>query len=676
MCGIGGTFVFGERRSRQALAEDVSRMMTAISNRGPDGSGYFVDENAGIALGHRRLAIIDVTMSGHQPMMSKDGRFVLTFNGEVYNFLQLRRALEGQATAISWRGTSDTEVLLEAIATWGVEETLARSVGMFAFALWDTKKRSLTLARDRAGEKPLCYGFVNGRFVFASELRAIRALPDFNAPVNRAALTSFLRFNYVPSPETIFHDLWKLPPGSFLIVNEKNSNDAQLVPTNYWSVESAILKGGTEKFDGSSVDATDELERLLRQSIQGQMISDVPLGAFLSGGVDSSTVVALMQQLSARPVKTFTIGFQQSEFNEAGYAKKVAHHIGTEHHELYVSTQDAMKVIPSLPDIYDEPFSDSSQIPTFLVSQLARSSVTVALSGDGGDELFGGYNRYLLASRLWGTIDAIPAAMRKAVGRAMLAVPTINVAQMGKSAGKVFPATAKLGSIADKIQKAALILQANGPDALYQALVSHWPNPKDIVRSGYDRENIFSRFHNNATSLSFVEWMMYVDTCTYLPDDILVKVDRAAMGVSLETRVPLLDHRLIDFAWSLPQHLRVGSGGTKRLLRSVLHRYVPAALVDRPKMGFGVPLGDWIRTGLRPWAEDLLSTTRLVDEGFFNPCEIRKKWDEHQSGARNWQYLLWDILMFESWLARENPITALDDTECRKAMQSKFSYAD
>lgn len=636
MCGFAGVY------GRLPSEDDLGRMGLAIASRGPDDSGIWIDQEAALGLVHRRLSIIDLSPAGHQPMASACGRYLIAFNGEIYNHAELRQSL-GHS---SWRGHSDTEALLRAIATWGLEATLKRCVGMFAFALWDREKNSLTLVRDRLGEKPLYYGWQGETFLFGSELKALKAHPAFRAEIDRDALTLLLRHNAIPAPYSIYQGIHKLPPGTFLQIH---AGQKSARPVAYWSVQKAAEAGQRNLFRGSDAEAGAELERLLGQAVAGQMAADVPLGAFLSGGIDSTVVVALMQVQSARPVKTFTIGFNEAGYNEADHAHAVARHLGTEHTELYVTPQDAMDVIPNLSAIYDEPFADSSQIPTCLVSALARHHVTVSLSGDGGDELFGGYNRYFWARNLWRKLGWMPHPLRAALAGVLTMVPPASWNAAFQKLDQWLPARLRYANPGDKLHKAAEILAVKSPEEIYLGLVSHWKNPAQLVRGGHEPSTLLTNLAHRADLPDFEHRMMYLDTVTYLPDDILTKVDRAAMSVSLETRVPLLDHRVVEFAWALPLGMKIRHGQGKWLLRQVLYRHVPQAMVERPKMGFGVPIDHWLRGPLKAWASALIEPGRLAKEGFFDPVPIQQKWAEHQAGSRNWSYYLWDVLMFQQW---------------------------
>ena len=654
MCGITGFLSTVQKYGNDELMAIVATMANTLHHRGPDDSGIWVDAHAGIALGHRRLSILDLSPEGHQPMISGNERFVIVFNGEIYNFSDIRRELEagGNPTLITlkWRGHSDTEVMLAAFEKWGVEAAVKHFVGMFAFGLWDRQERILYLVRDRLGEKPLYYGWMGNTFLFSSELKALLAHPDFRGEIDRNVLALFLRHNYVPAPYSIYKGICKLLPGTILkIPTESIAGSETLVPKPYWSAREAAENGVAHPFKGTEAEAVRYLDTLLRETIRHQMVADVPLGAFLSGGVDSSTIVALMQAQSSRPIKTFTIGFREKGYNEAENARAVARHLRTEHTELYLTPKEAMAVIPQLPALYDEPFSDSSQIPTFLVSQLTRRHVTVSLSGDGGDELFGGYNRYFWASSIWNTIGWLPKGMRRVIASAMTAVRPEHWARLFTALSPIFPKNVRQRLVADKVDKFAEILTISSTESLYFGLVSHWKDPVAVV-PGADEPVTALTDHGRWAELSdFTSRMMYLDTITYLPDDIMVKVDRASMGVGLESRAPYLDHRVVEFAWQLPAHMKIRGRQGKWLLRQVLYQYVPKELLERPKMGFGVPIDLWLRGPLREWSEALLEEKRLREEGFFNPQPIREKWTEHLSGERNWQYYLWDILMFQAW---------------------------
>jgi asparagine synthase (glutamine-hydrolysing) len=647
MCGFCGFIDPAFSSSEENI---IQKMTNKIRHRGPDDDGIWLDKKYGVALGHRRLSIIDLSAEGHQPMHSASDRYVLVYNGEIYNFETIRKELESAGFAPTWRGHSDTEVLLTAFEAWGIESTLKRCVGMFAFVLWDRKEKTLTLARDRMGEKPLYYGWQNGVFLFGSELKALREHPKFVGEIDRNVLTQLLRFNYIPAPYSIYKDIYKLRQGTILTIPVESSQFQQqeyVLPEKYWSLREVAREGVADPFLGSEIDVITTLDEKLKQAVAGQMLSDVPLGAFLSGGYDSSLVVALMQSQSAKPVRTFSIGFKEKGYNEAPHARAVARHLGTDHTELYLSSQEAIQMIPKLPLLYDEPFSDSSQIPTFLLSQMAREHVTVSLSGDGGDELFGGYNRYFMGSRLWRYLAPFPLPMRQLMAKAVTGVSPLTWDRLANILGPLLPAELRAGRAGDKLHKLASTFSLASPDALYRRLLSHWETPEEIVINGQEPKTTLD-FPVDLEN--FIERMMCLDAVSYLPDDILVKVDRASMGVSLETRLPLLDHRVVEFAWQLPLDMKVRKDQGKHALRHVLYNYVPREMLDRPKMGFGIPLDAWLRGPLRDWAEALLDENRLRQEGYFNPAPIRQKWDEHLSGKRNWHYCLWDILMFQQWL--------------------------
>lgn len=652
MCGFAGILDLNRRTSQAALRAGVARMTATLRHRGPDDAGVWLDPAAGLALGHRRLSIVDLSPAGHQPMLSASGRYAIVFNGEIYNAPQLRRELDDvTAGSIPFRGHSDTEVMLAAFAHWGVQPGLSRMNGMFAFALWDRHEQVLYLGRDRFGEKPLYYGWAGKTFLFGSELKALRSHPDLRGDINRGALALYLRHNCIPAPHSIYEGVYKLPPATILSVSA--DADEAVVPQPYWSLQKVVERGAADPFAGSDRDALAEMETLLRDAVGVRMLADVPLGAFLSGGIDSSTVVALMQAQSDRPVRTFTIGSCEPDYNEAGHARAVAQHLGTDHTELYVSPAEAMEVVPRLPEIYDEPFADSSQIVTFLIARLARQHVTVCLSGDGGDEIFGGYNRHLWNGRIWNFIRWAPPALRAAVAHAIRRVPPQRWDAFFERLGHFLPRNAKHNQFGYKLHKFAGILPAANPREIYFALASHWMEPASVVAGAKEPETLLTRADAWSRSPDLSQQMMYLDAATYLPDDILTKVDRATMAVSLEARVPLLDHRVVEFAWRLPASMRIRNGQGKWILRRLLDRHVPQHLTERPKAGFGIPLDRWLRGPLREWAESLLDERRLRDEGFFNPQPIRKMWSEHLGGNHPWQYHLWDVLMFQAWHAAQ-----------------------
>ena len=637
MCGLAGFVQRGGFPSPEG-ERIASKMADMIAHRGPDDAGVWIDGHAGVALASRRLAVIDLSAAGHQPMCSHSGRYVIAFNGEIYNHQELRHRLDGYTgSPIRWVGNSDTESLLAAIEQLGLETALRSSVGMFAFALWDRRERELYLARDRIGEKPLYFGWQNGVFMFASELKSLARHPAFDRIVDREALALYLRHNYIPGPWSIYRGIRKLTPGTFVKIgfeNESSPAGSDVEPEPYWSLREVIAAGHEHPFEGDSGEAVEALHDVLRQAVASQLEADVPLGAFLSGGIDSSAVVALMQETSPRPVRTFTIGFEEPAYNEAEHAREVANHLRTDHTELYVSPQDALDVIPRLPRFYDEPFSDSSQIPTSMVSAMTRQHVTVALSGDGGDELFGGYTRYFRTRALWKYLGPVPNSIRRVYQCLIAAVPP----RLGRS------------RTVDRARKLSEILDFQEPEQLYYRLQSHWKTPDAIVRHVSEPQSRMSDLQAWPSAPDMESRMMGIDTLTYLPDDILVKVDRAAMSVSLETRAPFLDHRVVEFAWRLPLSVKIRKNKSKWVLRQMLYRHVPANLVERPKMGFGVPLESWLRGPLKDWAESLLDENRLRGDGYLRPAPIRKRWMEHIDGSRRWDACIWDILMFQAWL--------------------------
>lgn len=643
MCGIAG--FWGAVVREEELVCNIRAMTDTLSHRGPDDDGIWTDEATGLALGFRRLAIVDLSFDGHQPMRSKSGRYVITFNGEVYNFIELRHELE--ARGHNFRGHSDTEVVLAAAEQWGLKDAVDRFVGMFAFALWDCKERSLSLVRDRLGIKPLYYGWMAQTLIWGSELKALRPHPSFRLEIDRGALALYMRHSYVPGPHTIYRGICQLTPGS--IVTLKSPTERQpAIP--YWSAREVAERGVRERFRGSDQEAVGELDGLLRQAVGLRMIADVPLGAFLSGGIDSSTVVALMQAQSSRPIKTFSIGFHEDGFNEAHHALEVARHLGTDHTELYVTPAEARDVIPCLPDIYDEPFADASQIPTVLVSRLTRRSVTVALSGDGGDEVFAGYGRYFTGADLWKRVGLLPVAVRGALARGITAASPSTYDRVLSHVP--FEAQATRHVSGHRLHRLAGALSAPNRQLLYRSVVSQEQNPSSLLMDAYEPYSALSDAASLPALSGFLEEMQYLDTVTYLPDDILTKVDRASMSVSLEARVPLLDHRVVEFAWRLPPDLKVRDGQGKWPLRQVLYQYVPQSLVERPKMGFGVPIASWLRGPLQDWAAPLLDEKRLVEQGLFQPAAVRQKWQQHLSGSHNWEGILWSVLMFQAWVAR------------------------
>jgi len=647
MCGIVGGWTL---QHFQQLSQRLPVMTNALVHRGPDAEGHWLDAEAGIAFGHRRLAIIGLGEEGAQPMHSESGRYCLTYNGEIYNHLELREQLAASGIT-AWRGQSDTETVLAGFEQYGIEETIKRCVGMFAMAVWDKHSKELVLIRDRLGEKPLYYGFIGTCFVFGSELRALTAVSDQRPDFNVDAFALFLRYGYIPQPYSAYQGIAKLPPGALLRMNGGQLRQTQLpAAQTYWRPDDFLQGSGTSVIEPA--EAVSQLEVLLEQSVKAQMLSEVPLGAFLSGGIDSSTIVALMQKHSMRPIKTFTVGFGDARFNEAGHAKAVAAHLGTDHTELYVTSQDALAIVPKLSGIYDEPFSDSSQIPTYLISRLARSKVTVSLSGDGGDELFLGYSRYPLLADYWRFMGKLPLALRNTLSACLKLVPMGRWDAFFKLARPLLSNTAYASANGWRLYRIANMLRLPDASACYLEMMSHWDTGVSLVKGASAlAHEMQSNFNPNAHGLMKKAGLR--DMKSYLPDDILVKVDRAAMANSLETRVPLLDHRIAEFALSLPQSLHRRDGQSKWLLRQVLYRHVPKALIDRPKMGFGVPLADWLRGPLKEWAGDLLSQENLVRNGMLEPKPIIDLWQRHLAGTTDGQYPLWNVLMLLQWLSKE-----------------------
>lgn len=671
MCGIVGLYDLSGVRSAEELESLIHRMTAQIVHRGPDDNGIYLDARNSLVFGHRRLAIIDLSPEGRQPMRSVSGRYIIAFNGEIYNFQAL--AYELRNLGHRFRGHSDTEVLLTAIEQWGLIDALRRANGMFALALWDREKQELALARDRAGKKPLYYGWTGKEFVIASELKAIRVLPSFRADISRNALTLLLKYKHIPAPYSIYCDFFKLRPAEILILPLEAMKHGPIDPDEfgryrrtYWSFAKTVSAAMARPQDDNA--AIEELQTRLTEAVRLRMISDVPLGALLSGGFDSSIVTALMQQVSNRPVKTFSIGFNESGYNEAQHASRVAAHLGTEHTELYVTPEEALAVIPRLPTIYDEPFSDASQIPTFLVSELARSQVTVALSGDGGDELFGGYHGYFLANDYWRRLGRLPTTVRRLLAAGIEHVSAEQWNRLLASVHPLLPRQLRKPQPGDKLLKLARLLHQNQPIEMYRALCSDWFEAEAVVIGASEPTTVFDDSSAWPDANHFIERMMQLDFLTYLPGDILTKVDRASMAVSLEMRCPLLDPEVIEFAWRLPLHLKIRNGEGKWLLRQLLYHHVPRELVERPKMGFGVPIGQWLRGPLRDWAEALLDERRLKNEGFFDPGPIRRRWSEHLSGERHWHYSLWNVLMFQAWLEHSKQSATYGETNVEQAV--------
>ena len=648
MCGLAGV-IWRHKPAVESLDTVGRRMAQSLRHRGPDDHGVWSDPELSVLLVHTRLSIVDLSPAGHQPMISSCQRYVLVFNGEVYNHLDMRAELG----TCDWRGHSDTETLLVCFARCGVKATVERAVGMFAFALWDRQTQTLTLGRDRLGEKPLYYGWHGDAFLFSSELKAMEACPGFLPQINRDALALYLRHSVIPTPYSIWQGIAKLEPGCVVVLDWQAVMQAQTPEVQaYWSLSEVARAGHANPLDVSDAEAIQLLDQTITAAVGGQLLADVPLVAFLSGGIDSSLIVSMMQKQSAQPVKTFSIGFDVPGFNEAEHAAAVARHLGTEHTELYVTPNDALEVIPRLPDLYDEPFADSSQIPTFLVSQLARQQVTVALSGDGGDELFFGYTRYLQMEKLVATLNRMPAGLRQLGAAGLQRMSPASFGRVYRALMPMLPAVLRAKYPEDKLNRLQHILAAKGDEAVYLALISHWADPACVVKGACEPATWLTGRKPVPAELSLAEKCMLLDSMSYLPDDILAKVDRAAMGVSLETRVPLLDHRVIELAWRLPMRYKLRGDQGKWLLRQVLYQYVPKAMIDRPKMGFGVPIGEWLLGPLREWADGLLAPERLRREGIFDAERVTQVWRDFQAGRTNAQYLLWNILMFQAWQER------------------------
>lgn len=660
MCGIAGYCELVPRSRREELEVTAAAMAATLHHRGPNNSGVWTDPSAGIALAHRRLSIVDLSPFGNQPMHSNSGRYVLSYNGEIYNFRALRSELECLGHA--FRGHSDTEIMLASFSQWGVHRAVERFNGMFAFAVWDRDEHRLHLVRDRFGEKPLYYGWMGNTFLFASELKALRVHRDFDAQIDRDVLALYFRHGYIPAPYSIYCGISKVLPGTILTVDPEAGSLPDPIP--YWSIRAVAEQGNAHPFAGTETEAIAHLDYLLRDAVKLRMEADVPLGAFLSGGVDSSTIVALMQAQSAQPVRTFSIGFHEAAYNEANYAKAVAKHLGTHHTEFYVAPEEAMAVIPRLPTLYDEPFADASQIPTFLVSQLARRDVTVCLSGDAGDELFAGYDTYLHGVRIWRLIGWLPRVLRVLSGRGLTALSSAPWELLLRMIEPICPKGFRLQHQALRLKKLAELLPTDSVEAMYRGIITHWDVPNSVVIGSSEPPTPFTDRTQWGNLSGVLRRMMYTDLLTYLPDNILVKVDRASMGVSLEARVPLLDHRVAEFAWQLPVSMNVRDGRGKWILRQVLSRYVPPALTERPKMGFAVPISAWLRRPLKDWGEALLDRRRLKDQGLLNPDLIRGKWSEHQSGKEDWR-TLWDVLMFQAWFdSQQQHVRSTEEVTC------------
>jgi asparagine synthase (glutamine-hydrolysing) len=660
MCGLTGIWNVERQMSVESLQSAVGAMNLAIAHRGPDNDGVWVDPKSSLGLGFRRLAILDLSVAGHQPMHSACGRYVMVFNGEVYNFQKLKLEIErSNGFPYSYRGHSDSEVVLAAFSVWGFE-AVKKFKGMFAIALWDLKHQSLHLFRDRLGKKPLYYGWAEDLFVFASELKAILAIPNFQRQVNRSALASYFRFGYIGGDDSIFDGICKLAPGSMITVKSGHRLSSELLKSRYWSaIETLESSEDRSLHDLSDSQVVDRFEGVMNSAVADRLMSDVPLGAFLSGGVDSATVVALMQNQASKRIKTFSIGFSEKEYNEAPYAAAVAKHLGTEHRELVLSSSEAMAVIPEMPDIFDEPFGDSSQIPMYLVSKLARSEIKVALSGDGGDELFGGYNRYLWSQSILGILERCPTGLRPLFIAAICGPGSRCGELIAMAASKIGPKKFRLSHPLDKYRKLVQVLKnfdhssEQSVEALYLTIVSQWGASNSIVlgeTGGY--VSCAEAFKESRRLANIFEKMMFIDMVTYLPGDILVKVDRASMRVGLEARAPFLDSRVFEFAASLPLRFKIRGHVSKWIVRQLLYRYVPQELIDRPKMGFGIPIDHWLRGPLRSWAENLLDRKKMDDDGFLDSAAVHQRWQEHLSGRQNWQHQLWTVLMFQSWKDR------------------------
>ena len=643
MCGLAG-FLGADAGDENTL----TRMIATLHHRGPDNQGIWCDSSVGIGLAYARLSILDLSPAGYQPMVSASGRYIIVFNGEIYNHLTIRADLEREKQWPGWRGHSDTETLLSAIEAWGIEATIKKTVGMFAFSVWDKQSLTLTLARDRVGEKPLYYGWQGNTFLFGSELKALKEHPDFKNIIDRNALTNFMYKGYIPAPQSIYKGIYKLLPGTLLSL--KAGEHSVPIPVQYWSFLDVASKGIQMPFVGSDEEAIVGLETRLSEAVLSQQISDVPIGVFLSGGIDSSLITALMQVQSRRPINTFTIGFQEKQYNEAIFAKSIARHLGTNHFELYLSMKEAQSIIPQLTTIYDEPFADASQIPTILLSQFAKSIVTVSLTGDAGDELFAGYNRYFWINK----ILRINSLIRKFITVGISMQTPLKWNRANDFFQTFIPNALRIGTIGDKAYKILPLLNMNSEEVIYNQILTVWTNKEELVLGDHEISSESIKWNTLAAFGSPINKSMILDSLTYLPDDILCKLDRAGMSVSLETRVPFLDHRVVEYAWQLPLHMKIRDGQSKWILRQLLYKHIPKKLVNRPKMGFSVPIDAWLRGPLKEWAEELINETRLHQEGYLNSALIQLKWKEHLSGKRNWQYQLWNVLMFQEWLANQN----------------------
>ena len=656
MCGIAGFVDFDARTDQTTATQTLNGMRHALRRRGPDDEGSWIDPHSGVGLAHTRLAVIDLSANGHQPMASSSGRYQITFNGEIYNYREIATTLS--ASGFSPKGGSDTEVLLAALEQWGLEKTLQLLNGMFAFAIWDKKDNTLYLARDRMGEKPLYYGWLGREFVFASQLNALEAHPKWDKDICRNALSLFMRYAYIPAPHSIYKGIYKLPPACYLSIPAHNPNlrndfsafpdgsTEQNRPRKYWDLCSVANSGIANRDSESTKDYVDTFQNLLSKSVKSQMVADVPIGAFLSGGIDSSLIVALMQSHATQPIKTFTIGFDVNGFDEAPFARAVADHIGTEHIELYVSGNDTIDVVPSLADVYDEPHADPSDVPSILVSRLARQDVTVCVSGDGGDELFCGYNRYLHSDRIWRSISKYPAWLRKLAAQTITSVAPST----WDTVSRIVPRSPPRAGY--KLHKLADSLHSKDVQDVYRRLISAWQEPSELVLSSSEPDSFFASENTLNGDMHFTDQMAYWDQVAYLPDDNLAKMDRASMSVGLESRAPLLDRDIVEFSWNLPFEMKISSGQSKRLMRDLLYRYVPRKLIERPKMGFSIPIGEWLRGPMMEWCEDTIHYDTLSHQGLLDPSLVHQLWREHKSGRVEGQNALWAVLMFQSWLAR------------------------
>ena len=644
MCGFVGLFGFNE-----LSIEILKKMGSSMKHRGPDDNDIFIDHSKKIALAHQRLSILDLSKAGHQPMKSRSGRYIIVFNGEFYNHLDIRKYIETKFINqnIKWKGYSDTETLIECIDLLGLDETLQKVEGMFSFALFDNSNGILTLARDRMGEKPLYYGYNNGLFYFGSELKSFKSNPKFKPKIDQNSLSCLIKYNFIPAPLSIYENIFKLSPGKTISLN-LDSNE--LIEKSYWNIYEKI---NLEQKNISDSDYINNLNNLLKKTVAKQMISDVPLGSFLSGGIDSSTITALMQENSIKKIQSFTIGFDDFNYNEAIHAKKIANSIGTDHNELYLSSKDAINVIPNLSSVYDEPFADSSQIPTYLVSKMAKNKITVALTGDGGDELFGGYNRYVLGKRMWAKISHFPYGIRKIFSKLISSVSPESYNLFFNNFFKLLPISSTYNNLGDKLHKGSRVMLAKNSEELYEYFISHWMDVNEVVRNRNNRSLTNISFNKEIDSNDLIFKMMLTDLTAYLPDDILCKVDRAAMANSLETRLPMLDHNVVELALQIPMNLKLKNKVGKWILREILYKYVPKDLVERPKMGFGIPLGSWLRGPLKDWAGDLLSQNTIKNQNYLEYGPIDQCWKEHLSGKHNWSTSLWSILMFQEWLSNQ-----------------------